>query len=324
MIMTPMDRIITAYTPTLTRMLIVVWLFGGALTSVKGQSLENPTLDLVDIPFEPTVQALGGAGGLSNLGPNSILYNPALLANTSEALIEASYTAWISNTSFQYAGVSWVGRQATFGLTVQRSAVGELQARTQPGPSTGTFSAENLMITAGIARNLGPIALGVSVSALRQEIFQYRANGISFSAGVWAPVLDERLEFGVSVEHMGELDALDQTSTELPYRLRLSNKSHIVSLTINQNRVIDVRSYIDVTQQLKESDASTVLHTGMEVDFNEQGGFRVGKEWKESEQSFSAGLFVVLDRVSLDYAFSPFNSGFGTAHSIGLRVPLTP
>lgn len=294
------------------------------MSSLQGQSLEKPTLDLVDIPFEPTVQALGGAGGLSNLGPNAILYNPALLANTSEAWIEASYTAWISNTSFQYAGVSWVGRRANFALTVQRSAVGELQARTQPGPATGTFSAENLMITAGIARNLGPVALGASVSALRQEIFQYRASGVSFSAGAWAPVLDNRLEFGVSIEHMGELDALDQSSTELPHRLRLSNKSHLLSLTINEDRALDIRSYIDVTHQLKEPEASTVLHTGLEVDFNEQGGFRVGKEWKETEQSFSAGLFVVLDRVSLDYAFSPFNSGFGTAHSIGLRVPLTP
>jgi len=324
MIKIQIERVISAYSYTLTRMMVLGCVFCATMTTVYGQSLEKPTLDLVDIPFEPTVQALGGAGGLSNLGPNAILYNPALLASTSEAWIEASYTAWISNTSFQYAGVSWVGRRASFGLTVQRSAVGELQARTQPGPPTGTFSAENLMVTAGIARNLGPIALGASVSALRQEIFQYRANGVSFSAGAWAPVLDDRLEFGVSIEHMGELDALDQSSTELPYRLRLSNKSHLLSLTINQNRAIDVRSYIDATQQLKDPDASTVFHTGIEVDFNEQGGFRVGKEWKESEQSFSAGLFVVLDRVSLDYAFSPFNSGFGTAHSIGLRVPLTP
>lgn len=323
MIMTLKDQVNRGIRPTFTRMMVLSCLFCAIMTTVYGQSLENPTLDLVDIPFEPTVQALGGAGGLSNVGPNAILYNPAFLASTSDSWIDASYTAWISNTSFQYAGVSWVGRRASFGLTVQRSAVGELQARTQPGPSTGTFSAENLMLTAGIARNLGPIAFGVSISALRQEIFQYRANGVSFSAGAWAPVLDERLEFGVSIEHMGELDALDQTSTELPYRLRLSNKSHVVSLTINQDRVIDVRSYIDVTQQLIDPDASTVLHTGMEVDFNRQGGFRVGKEWKESQQSFSAGLFVALDRVSLDYAFSPFNSGFGTAHSIGLRVPLT-
>jgi hypothetical protein len=305
---------------SLVLMLVVL----GSVSGVQGQSLETPTLDLVDIPFNPKVQALGGAGGLSNNGPNSILYNPALLATSSDNWIEASYTAWISNTSFQYAGVSWIGRRATFGITLQRSAVGELQARTQPGPPSGTFSAENLMITAGFARSLGPVALGASISALRQEIFQYRASGFSFSAGAWAPLLDNRLQFGVSIEHVGELDALDQTSTELPHRVRFSNKSHVLSLTINESRSVDLRSYVDVTKQLMSNDQDAVVHTGVEVSFNDESGFRLGKEWKDTEQSFSAGLFLSTDRFGLDYTFSPFSSGFGTAHSIGVRIPLRP
>lgn len=304
--------------------LVLILLVFGSLSWSLGQSLDTPTLDLVDIPFDPKVQALGGTGGLANHGPNSILYNPALLATSSDNWIEASYTAWISNTSFQYAGASWIGRRATFGIALQRSSVGELQARTQPGPASGTFSAENLMITAGFARRLGSVALGASVSALRQEIFQYRASGFSFSAGAWAPLLDDRLQFGISIEHVGELDALDQTSTELPHRLRFSNKSHVLSLTINESRRFDLSSYIDVTKQLMSNAQDAVVHTGVEMSFNEEGGFRFGKEWKDTEQSFSAGLFLSTDRFGLDYTFSPFSSGFGTAHSIGVRIPLLP
>jgi hypothetical protein len=288
--------------------------------------------------------SIGEAHGVMNNGSAAAFSNPASALLREETSIDLSYGFWVGNISNSFAGAIFRRDQRVIAFSLYSSGSDELEARLQPGPSMGTFNARTIILTGLYGRQINQLSVAASISYLNEEIFQYQANGYSFSAGVlWKDPVD-RYRFGLSLEHVGEMQALDLSESLLPSRLRFSGAVHLITASIGGPDDIEfsLRTHIDLVQPIsvtKKRDIQSIfegislaagdpfketalLHTGWIISMNEMIRLQFGYTIGETSRPFSSGIELELLDLTFAYSINPFKTNFGTAHSVGLRIPL--
>lgn len=289
------------------------------------------------------------AHGLASSGAASAFSNPAMAAYSGESIVDFTYTFWVSGITTQYAGVMLKreGSAHAFGFGLYNSGTDDLQARDRPGPSMGSFSAGTLALSGVYAYRWRNLAFGGSLSLLREEVFQYKANGTAFSAGVAGRFASDRVGVGLSLEHAGRMEALDLTRSDLPTQMRLATSAHLATVSLSaggdpEDLVVHVEVMADLVQPVGSDarmllqhgfsaapaysrealDRTPLLHLAGSFDLNGLLRFILGATVGETARPFSTGLELRLEGLEFRYAMVPFETGYGTAHSLGLRVPL--
>jgi hypothetical protein len=173
-------------------------------------------LDFLNIGPSSRLLAISEASTAALTGPSAIYTNPSLLVLEDESSLDLSYTLWISNVNNQFAAANFRRNRSALALGVYNSRSDGFEARSQPGPSAGDFSIGYLSVSGAAAYLLGPLAVGATAQYLREEIFQFRANGYAFSAGATAEFADRRIRVAAAVKNLGTMESLDEISTELP------------------------------------------------------------------------------------------------------------
>ena len=297
-------------------------------------------------PLASMLSASEAHGAVSN-GAASAYSNPAAGAFADDAAVQLGYTFWISGITTQYAGVLLKRENHSFGFGLYNSGTDDLQARDRPGPSDGRFSAGTLSLSGLYAYRWRNLAVGGALHVLREEVFQYRASGYSLSAGIAGRFASGRVSSGLSLEHAGRMEALDLSRTDVPTQLRMATAVRLATLSIAgsgdpSDLTLDVGLLADLVQPLGD-DARSVLRHGLAAapsyssesmhrtpmlhlagtfELNELLRFTLGTTFGETARPFSTGLGLRLDTLEFHYAMIPFETGYGTAHSLGLKVPL--
>ena len=81
----------------------------------------------------------------------------------------------------------------------------------------------------------------------------------------------------------------------------------IESISSNDEDFIPVTSYFNV---------------GLELLVSQIVKINIGYRTQQNVRPMSYGIGFIAEKVSFDYAIIPFNTGFGTVHSIGLQYEL--
>lgn len=287
-------------------------------------------LDFLNIGPSSRLLSISEASTAVLTGPSAIYTNPGLLALEDRSGIDVNYTLWISDVDNQFAAVNFRQRNWAFAAGVYNSTSDGFQARDQPGPSAGEFSIGYLSLAGAAAYKIGALSVGATVQYLREEVFQFRANGYAFSGGIAAEFLDRRIRAGASVKNIGNMESLDQISTTLPSTVNIGIAASAVEfVTPGANDLpILISIYADWSKPLEENPASdffdgdgfeSFFSLAMNADiadlFYLQGGYRFGP----TERPFSIGAGLGIDPVRVNYALVPFSTGFGTVHSLGIQ-----
>lgn len=287
-------------------------------------------LDFLNIGPNARSLALSEATTATITGPSAIYTNPSLLALDPNNSVEANYTLWISGVNNQFAAINYRKNQMAYALGVYNSSSDGFEARDRPGSSAGTFSVSYLSLAGAAAYSKGPLAIGVSAQYLREEVFQFIANGYSLTGGLSVTFLDERVLAGISVKNLGNMESLDQQSTRLPSSLNVGLTADLIEFTttglndlpilislsgdwhkpLEENPVSD---YIQVDP--KEGFYTIAANINAGNLFHIQAGYRFGP----TERPFGFGLGMVIEPVRVNYALIPFSTGFGTVHSFGIQ-----
>ncbi len=261
--------------------------------------------------------ALSEAVSAQASSPFSIIYNPALLLVNDKSAIGFMHNEWIEDvrTELLTSGFELFG-QPLF-VSLNSTNVSDIQIRTRPGGSEGTFNAHYFAANLSSAIKINEqISVGAGIKYLYENIFSNEASGYGFDFGFHYKNLFDLINVGSAVRNIGSMSKLNLESTKLPAELRIGFSSNNGFVLSNFNFIPSFE-----IQKIFSADGLPLLF-GLETIYNDLIALRFGFKTGTELNNFSTGLGVNWKGIHIDYAFVPFNQNFGSANIISLFIEL--
>jgi hypothetical protein len=242
-------------------------------------------------------------------------YNPGGLAEGSKTSILVMHKEWVQDVTTEFLGVNIPFEDFAVGIGINTTNIADIQIRTQPGPSQGTFSSHDFAGSISIARKIIPeLSVGASLKFLYEKIFVDEASGLGFDLGALYNSPVEGLRFAVVGSNFGSMGSLKSESIQLPSLLRIGS-AYVRELDVLHS-TLTVGA--DVMKVFREN--NTHLHTGAEVNYQETVAFRLGYLFGYETRGFTAGLGLRRDILRIDYGFSPQSQDVNSGHTLSVEV----
>lgn len=295
--------------------------------------LAQSGLQLLQIAPTPQELSRSEASVATPNGSASIYSNPALLALSKNTTIGLGYTNWISDSNNIFGGINFKKGDRAIAFSFYTSGVTGLEQRNGPGESNGDFDIQYLSISGAYAHDFKFLAVGVSAHYLNEDIFPHKATGYAFNAGVARSLLDDKLRLGASLLNLGEMEKLNEVATELPTSFTIGASMDVLEFSHYKKRDLPILVTVmaDFVAPIETVDSSEFTDFDPEENYLNFGiGFVVaeiieingGYKTGDNTRPYSFGLGFIADKVTFNYALIPFNTGFGTVHSIGIQYQL--
>lgn len=281
----------------------------------------------------PNTEALGLGEATTAylLGASGLYTNPANLAFENSSGFTADYTLWIGGLTNTHAAINFKRDRSAIAFGLLASDAGDFELRNRPGPSQGSFSVSYLSLAGGYAYGYHNFAIGASFQYLREELYIYNASGYSFNAGISSHWLNRRLYVSAALQNAGKMDKLNTEETRLPTLFRGGINARLFEITAGESDfpitfslLSDLVMPVHDTETSNSNSSNTLeqesayLNIGISVTAAEiitlRGGYKTG----ETVRPLSFGTGILFNNVSANYAIVPFETGFGTVHSIGI------
>lgn len=193
---------------------------------------------------------------------------------------------------------------------------------------------QDFSVAAAYARRVGPLSVGANIMYLYEQFYQQNASGYGISLGSSLNLFRERLRLAASVRNIGRMSYLANTRSELPTNLNFGVHAKIIQFSTHGSSEIPIliSASTDYTKPLNDRALTTsqtqglnplkngFASVGLNVNISQlidvRGGYRIDKN---SARKFSAGLGIITNGIHIDFAFVPFETGYGNAYSVGLR-----
>ncbi len=302
-------------------------------TSIAFAQTQQSGLKLLEVKPTASELARSEASTATPSGAASIYSNPALLALTNTSTIDLGYTNWIFDSNNLFGGINLRKGNRALAFSFYTSGVTGLEQRDQPGESNGDFSIQYLSISGAYAYDFKFFTAGIAGHYLNEEVYPYRATGYGVNLGLASSLLQDRVRIGASLLNLGEMEKLNEVSTELPSSFNLGIAVDLIEFTHKkkQNLPILVTLMADYVVPIKNSDSGNYtdinpednyLNLGVELEVAKVVQVSAGYKTGDNTRPISFGLGIITEKVIFNYALIPFNTGFGTVHSIGIQYQL--
>ena len=256
--------------------------------------------------------AMGDAMVATSDDAFSTYWNAAGLAAASSNSAALSHHIWIANArTYSMAGRFAAGTRGGFGLFLTAMDSGNLEARIGPGDPDGVFDAQFVSTGLSYGHSFGNLRLGATVKYLSERIFINSANGYGFDFGLQYEMIQQSVHIGVALQNVGEMSELSAQATELPRTLRagLVVYPFRVLAGLDGTVLLNARISGEVSHVLPTD--VTRLHFGVGAEVVELVEVRAGFVTNDALRGFSLGGGLESNGFQFDYAFVPFDGGFG-------------
>lgn len=265
---------------------------------------------LLDIALiEPSVKANGMANTLvaNNGDVFGIYYNPAQY--TKETTLGASYQKGYKDDSTGVLGIKvptiW---DMNVGGSFYYYATGELD---MPGSPEGQ---KDMMLVLNLSKKIyGPLSIGANAKYLSSSLFgELKATTTMFDIGALAEF--KYINLGASLMNIGGSLQYATEKEEIPTATRLGFLIHNA-----EEDIIGLAGGMDYVILKDEK----IIRLGAEAAYNKLFAGRLGYEKGENGNGgFSFGIGVMIEKLSMDYAFTSYTNVKESVHKIGLGYKL--
>ncbi len=243
-----------------------------------------------------------GAGEAGSLG--GLFYNPAGLGFRTQAVVNASFTSWIADTSLGYlAGCLPVEKVGVLSLGATYMSVGDFERRTGDTPEPeGTFDAMGLAVEAGYGLELfDGFSAGLTAGVVHQRLDTYSATGASFDLGVQYRFPFDWLTVGLAGRNLGPPLTFISEETQLP-----SNVVGGVNLSLLEG---DLGFNLDVEYHTDDATDNLYAHAGGEYVLFDTVALRLGYTFGYGSQGgdvtgLAAGIGLQVVGITFDFAYT--------------------
>ncbi|MBN1447353.1 MAG: PorV/PorQ family protein [Bacteroidetes bacterium] len=262
-----------------------------------------------------------GVAGAADMG-TAMYYNPALLADDTDASITIMHNEWIQDITTEYIGISIPLRGWTFGLFMGLTSVEGIEVRDRPTPEPiATTDSRNF--AGGISaafQVMESVSVGFNAKYIFEKIHVDDAGGYAFDFGLAAhPFTNGQLQnlgFGLALANLGSMSELASTETTLPLLLRYG-AGYAIPVTSLKSRL-----NIEVNGVTLLEEETTHANIGLEFDYVDMVFARIGYQSGYDNKNVSFGAGARYSTLRFDYAFVPFSESFGNAHTVALSITL--
>ncbi|HQO08987.1 MAG TPA: hypothetical protein PLK90_00990 [Clostridiales bacterium] len=248
----------------------------------------------------------------SQINPGSAYGNEIFTAGV-------SYRTLFDDAEAGIFSVSYRDGNRQYGLIVSSLNISGLEGRDIPSESPlYEFGSNNIIVNGNFAFESGyGFKLGISAKYLFEKIEYEDSYGYAFSAGVFRENnFIEGLNLGLAVNNIGKMNELNTESSKLPSDA-VFGIGYIYRTTFN----IDLKAGNSVRFLFEDLDMENYI--GLEIAYLDRFFFRSGLRAMNEGMPFSAGIGLVVDKFTFDYAYTPFSDVEGDdSHCISLKYCL--
>jgi len=237
---------------------------------------------------------------------SSVYWNPAGITSAGSVEIMATHNAWLLDMTGQYVAAVVPYRWASFGGAITYSSSGDIP-KYEDFEYLGEYSAWDFAGTVALARRFSSnISIGVGLKLIQQKIEEEEATTFAADIGfLYETAFAKDLRMGLAVQNLGSGVKFIEKRDALPLNVKGGLAYSWGSLTLagdlNKPRDNDLR-----------------LNTGAELVVKEVIALRGGYD---TENSYTAGVGVVLGKINVDYAVAPYED-IDESHRISVRLRL--
>ncbi|MCX7878067.1 MAG: PorV/PorQ family protein [Ignavibacteria bacterium] len=254
-----------------------------------------------------------GEAVVSNVNDASAThYNPAALFSGSDVnlIFMHSQTSFGVRSEYLAFKLRTKGRFA-FGLSLNNTAVNDIEIREIPGEPIGTFNAQNFAFGISASYKFNEmLSLGATGKFLFEKIYVDNASG--FAADIGVIYRKDIFSLGLSFSNFGTMSELRNKSTKLPSSVRLGGSYLFKLKGIGADLLISSDGY-------KVLDGGKFhVHIGSEFVYKNFLSLRAGYQSGYENRNITAGIGVKYNIFTLDYSFIPYRYSTGLGHTITL------
>jgi hypothetical protein len=311
--------------------------------------------DFLNLSSSARVASLGGANiSTSDYDLNMAYQNPALCSDSMHQGISSSVANYLSDITYGYAGYSHTfDNIGSFHTGIQYLSYGKMIESDVYGNQTGRFSASDLALVVGGARQVNQFRIGANVKFVNSNISRYRSH---FALGMdlgGAYVSDNQLfTAGMVFKNMGfnltKWQTPEGVNTPLPFEIQIGISQRlkhmplrfsVTTTNLQTPKLIyydkDAPPQIDLsgdTIQTKFPFFDNVFrHTVFGTEFLISKGFNLRAGYTHMRRQelrslnrggiagFSFGFGIKVKMFRFDYALSSFHA-VGPTHQFSLST----
>lgn len=238
-------------------------------------------------------------------------YNPAALFNGSKGNIMFMHNEQVLGVRTEFLAAKMKMNKFAFGLSVNNTAVDDIEVREIPGESVEKFTAQNFSMGLSVGYRVNEmLTLGMTGKFLFEKIYIDNASGFAFDFG--GLYVKDMLSLGLAISNLGSMSELRSESTKLPSSVR-GGATYMIPVT-------GLESMLRVSAEgYKVLDGGKFhAHTGAEFLYKDFLALRVGYQSGYENKSITTGIGLIYKSINLDYAFVPYKFSQGSSHTITL------
>lgn len=285
-----------------------------ALTTFQffAQSAGSSGLSFLKFGFGARNTAMGDVGNIVANDLSALHYNPARLSFGKVNEVMVNHNSWIQDISSQMFGVktTFFGLPVALGFNITN--VSDIEIRTRPGEPQAKFSANYFYGSISSAYNFSDqFSFGTTIKYLYEGLLNDEATGLGFDFGLHYLTSLDNLSFSAVIRNLGSMNALRNQSTNLPSEFRVGPQ-YIFNLSDYDLNFVIAGEY------QKYFDSDYHLNFGLEVCYDNLLALRFGYQTNYEVRDLTTGFGLLWGNLKFDYAFIPFNSGFGSGNIFSL------
>ena len=303
--------------------------------------------------------ALANSNVATVVGIEGAFMNVAGLAFTRKTELMFTNTDWMSGAdiAINSLGISQrVGESSVIGLSVMTIDFGDLVTSTEnlPEGDGSTFSVNNLNIGLSYAKEFSnSIYGGMTVRLLSESIFNARASGVSFDAGIQYVTGDrDHMKFGITLKNVGPpisfsgdgfsfqttLEDEDNTIITAEQRSARHEIPSLIQIGVGYDFILAENHTLTATGAfVSNAFSKDNIGLGVEYAFKNMFILRGGYQFEEGatssadKTSFLTGLTAGVSvqapigkdggAIGFDYTYRD-TSPFDGVHSLGVRIDI--
>ncbi len=266
----------------------------------------------------------------------SMYWNPAGIANVFSNEAVFTYSNWIADLSFNYAGIAIPLPFGTIGVNAAFLTMGDMERTTVDFPDGNgeMFSAGSYAFGLAYARGLTDrFNIGFNFKYISEYIYNSSASGVAFDIGTQFTTQFNGLKIGMSISNFGtkmRMEGRDLIAQYDPDPIIAGNNNNInvllktesydlpllfrVGISMDLLRGNEKNNLIVAVDALHPNDDVEFVNLGVNYVFNDMfslsGGYKtLFAENSEEGFSFGGGLYYNLMgnlRFKFNYAFQDF------------------
>ncbi len=280
--------------------------------SAQNDGAANTGLSFLKFGAGARAIAMGDAYSSVADDATAFIYNPARLNFGIKSNLTLMHNISAQDLSTDFIAIKYpLSDKFSMGVGFFTTSVTGIQIRNIPGAAIDNFDSRNLSTGVSFGYKITPnFSAGITGKFLFEKIYVDDASGFAFDFGT--NYSKNNLNLAVVVSNVGSMSELKAVSSELPALIRFggsyknSNKEFSYNLALEGFKVFDGGMFH--------------VYTGGEAGYKEFVFLRLGYQSGYENRGLTTGVGFKYKTLSLDYAFIPSVSDFGTGNTISLGI----